>query len=292
MDYVFCILGTDYITFDGINIQENAANTTTTQQMEWGYAVLKASATDGSQNVTIKNCSISLNKSNTATYAIYSNNHTNLSTTQLTVTAASGGNSNNKFFGLTMSNVYHGIYLYGFADGTVPYLYYDQGNEIGKDGANTLTSYGGGTATSYGIYSLYQNNLKIANTSFLGTITSTTGACYGIYMSTMVNSNLDIYNNTVTLTYNGTGAFYAMYSLAGASGTSNTTNIYNNTVTGCTAPNATSGTWYGIYMYGGMTANFYNNSVTNNTYGSGTATATGSIYGIYHYSSPTAAGTP
>jgi hypothetical protein len=291
MDYVFCILGTDYITFDGINTQENAANTTTTQQMEWGYAVLKASATDGSQNVTIKNCSISLNKSNTATYAIYSNNHTNLSTTQLTVTAASGGNSNNKFFGLTMSNVYHGIYLYGFADGTVPYLYYDQGNEIGKDGANTLTSYGGGTATSYGIYSLYQNNLKIANTSFLGTITSTTGACYGIYMSTMVNSNLDIYNNTVTLTYNGTGAFYAMYSLAGASGTSNTTNIYNNTVTGCTAPNATSGTWYGIYMYGGMTANFYNNSVTNNTYGSGTATATGSIYGIYHYSSPTAAGT-
>jgi hypothetical protein len=132
MDYVFCILGTDYITFDGINIQENAANTTTTQQMEWGYAVLKASATDGSQNVTIKNCSISLNKSNTATYAIYSNNHTNLSTTQLTVTAASGGNSNNKFFGLTMSNVYHGIYLYGFADGTVPYLYYDQGNEIGR----------------------------------------------------------------------------------------------------------------------------------------------------------------
>ncbi|MDO9511894.1 MAG: hypothetical protein Q7J34_09055, partial [Bacteroidales bacterium] len=290
MDYVFCVLGTDYITFDGISIQENAANTTTTQQMEWGYAVLKASDTDGSQNITIKNCGISLNQTNTATYGIYSNNHTNVLTTQLVIATAGGTNSNNKFFGNTFTNVYGGIYLYGRAD-ALPYTYYDQGNEIGKDGANTFTSYGGGSATAYGIYAIYQNDFKIANNNFLGTIANTTGAAYAIYLSTMVNSNLDIYNNTITQVYNGTGAFYGIYSLAGASGTSNITNIYNNVVTACTSPNATSGAWYGIYMYGGMTANFYNNSVTNNIHGSATATATGSNYGMYFYSSPTNAGT-
>ncbi|MBE0649110.1 MAG: T9SS type A sorting domain-containing protein [Bacteroidales bacterium] len=289
MDNIFCFLGTDYITFDGIDIQENAANTTTTQQMERGYAVLKASATDGSQHVTIKNCAISLNKANTATYGIYSNNITNISTTALTVTALSGTNSYNKFYSNTFTNVYNGIYLYGYAAAS-PYDYYDQGNEIGKDGANTLTSYGGGTATSYGIYGYYQNDLTIANTSFLGTITSTSGACYGMYLGTMVNSSLDIYSNTITLTYNGTGSFYGIYCLSGASGTSNTTNIYNNSVTGCSLPNATSGTFYGLYMYGGMFSNFYNNSVTNNSYGGGTTTATGSMYGIYHYCSPSSPG--
>lgn len=61
-DYGFCVTGTDYITFDGINIQENSGNTTGTTKMEWGYAILKLSAADGTQNVTIKNCAITLNK--------------------------------------------------------------------------------------------------------------------------------------------------------------------------------------------------------------------------------------
>lgn len=292
MDNVFCVLGTDYITFDGINIQENPANTTTTTQMERGYAVLKASATNGSQFVTIKNCNISLAQSHTATYGIYSNNITNVSTTQLSIASSDGTNSNNKFYSNTFSNIYNGIYLYGFADGTAPYAFYDQNNEVGKDGGNTFTSLGGGSSTAYCFYSLYQNNLRLANNSFLGTVgtSASSGAFYCVYMSTMNNANLDVYNNIITVTYNGTGAFYGMYSLAGGSGTSNTTNIYNNQVTNCNIPNATSAAFYGMYMYGGLNSNFYNNSVTNNTYGSSTATATGSIYGIYHYCSPTGTG--
>ncbi|HPM93106.1 MAG TPA: hypothetical protein PKZ74_09875, partial [Bacteroidales bacterium] len=76
MDYIICLSGADYVTFDGINVQENAANTTSAMQMEWAYAVLKASVDNGSQNNTIKNCAISLNSDNTASYAVYSNNHT------------------------------------------------------------------------------------------------------------------------------------------------------------------------------------------------------------------------
>ncbi|MDP4282386.1 MAG: hypothetical protein Q8867_09590, partial [Bacteroidota bacterium] len=57
-DYVICLAGSDYVTFDGINIVENPLNTTATQMMERGFALLKNSGTDGCQYVTIKNCTI------------------------------------------------------------------------------------------------------------------------------------------------------------------------------------------------------------------------------------------
>jgi len=45
---------TDNVTFDGIDIQENAANVTTTTQMEWGYSLLKNSATMEVKIVSLK----------------------------------------------------------------------------------------------------------------------------------------------------------------------------------------------------------------------------------------------
>ncbi len=289
-DGVIKIEGADYITFDGIDIQENGANTT--YLTDWAYAILKSSGTNGAQHITIKNCNISLDKSNTSSKGIYSHNHNATSTTTFTVTDAAGTNAYNKIDNVNFSNVYGGIYMYGFADAT-PYAFYDQNNEIGVTMGNNWTNFGGGTTTAYGLYSAYQNNLIIANNNFTGTIgtSASSGALYCIYLSTGVNSSLDIYNNTISVTFNGTGTFYGMYSLMGASGTSNVTNIYNNTVTGCSVPNATSGAFYGMYTYGGMTASWYNNSITNNNLGSGTTTATGSFYGLYTYTSPTSAGT-
>lgn len=291
-DYVFCITGTDYLTFDGINVQENTGNVTTTTQMEWGYAILKASATDGSQNVTIKNCAISLNKANTATYAIYSNNVTIAApTTQLTVTATAGANSNNKFYNNTISNVYGGIYMYGFADGTAPYTYYDQGNDIGSVTGNTISNFAGGSTTAYGIYIAYQNALLLANTGINGG-TAQTGAIYGIYLATSTNASGSIYANTITLTSGGTtGYMYGLYNSGfGTSGTSNTLNIYGNTVQNCTYPTITSAYFYGIYnVASAFTINFYNNSVSNNIIdGSGymylcyTTSATGGTANVYN----------
>ena len=90
MDAIITFAGVQYVTFNGIDVYESAGNTTATTQMEWGYAVLKNSATQGSQNITIQNCTISLNNTNVATWGIYSNNHTSASITALTVTAATG----------------------------------------------------------------------------------------------------------------------------------------------------------------------------------------------------------
>src|SRR4030095_12558492 len=101
--------GADYITFDGIDLQENPANVTATTQMEWGYALVKPSGTDGCQNVTIKNCTISLNKTNINSVGIYSHNHLPTSTTTFIISATSGANSNNSFQSNNISNTYIGI---------------------------------------------------------------------------------------------------------------------------------------------------------------------------------------
>jgi trimeric autotransporter adhesin len=286
-DYIFCISGTDYITFDGINVQENAANTTTTTQAEWGYAILKASATDGSQNVSIKNCSISLNKTNTATYGIYSNNVTIAApTTQLTVTAVTGQNSNNKFYGNAFSNTYGGIYIYGYADGVSPYTYYDQGNDIGSVTGNTFTDFGGGAPTCYQVYMAYQNGFKIANCNINGGA-GNTGSTYGIYGATAYNANGSIYSNTVQISNTATtGYIYGIYNAGlGTSGTSNTLNIYGNTIQNCTQPTSTTSYFYGIYnAASAFTINLYNNTVSNNVFG-------GSYYMYFMYTTSATGGT-
>jgi len=291
MDYVICLWGADYVTFDGIDIQENVTNTTSAEQMEWAYAILKVSVTDGSQNNTIKNCDITLNPANTSSRAIYSNNHTTTSTTQLVITDISGTNSNNKFYGLNVSNCYHAFYIYGRADAS-PYTYYDQNNELGVDGANTINGLGGSSTSSYGLYCYYQNGVKIANNTYTGTSNQTTGSQYVMYISTGTRSNVDIYNNTVSMTALGTGTFYALYCSQGSSGIDNTVNVYNNNIINNSLPNKGSGTVYMCYVStGAVTANFYGNNISNNTIGSNSATSTGSIYYARFSSSPSSAGT-
>ena len=59
----------------------------------------------------------------------------------------------------------------GYNHETAPYNFYDQNNEIGLEGGNIITNVAGGKDPGYGIYTIYQNNLKIANNN----ITSTMG---------------------------------------------------------------------------------------------------------------------
>ncbi len=63
--------------------------------MEWGYALVKANSTapfDGCQNVTIKNCTITLNKADINSVCIYCGVNTATSATQLTYYCAYGCN--------------------------------------------------------------------------------------------------------------------------------------------------------------------------------------------------------
>lgn len=285
LDAIIAIAGCDYVSFDGIDLSENPVNASATTRMEWGYAILKASATEGSQNITIKNSTITLNKNNSASTGIYSNNHTTSDITQLDITSTTGANSYLKIYNNTIANCYFGIYLSGYNDTNAPYSFYDQNNEIGEDGANFITNVGGGTVVAYGLFTKYQNNLKVAN----NTITSTTvssGApyLYGIYMTTANNASFDFYGNTVSIQYTpndpwGNSSFYAVYCDMGAEGTTNIANVYDNTVTNCSYPTSGgSATSRFIYLRNlGVTANVYGNVVSNNTIGGPTATTAGEI---------------
>jgi hypothetical protein len=291
-DGIIVISGGDYITFDKIDLQENPGNSGTNLH-EWGYALVKASATDGAQNNVIKNCTITLNKANLVSVAIYGGNHLATSTTALAVTAMSGTNSNNKIFSNTISNTYIGISMTGFADAAVPPVYFDQNNEIGKDGGNGLSNFGGAGSTIYGIYAGYQNGLKVSNNTISGPVTYTgSGSCYMIYTTNGNYSNLDIYGNTISVQFAATtGSFYAIYSGMGHSGTGNTVNVYNNTITNCTHSGSTSGSMFLLYHIATcFTLNIYGNQITNNTLGSATVTATGSFAGMYTFGASTISG--
>ena len=127
MDRMIALIGSDFVTFNAIDLQEAASNTDATTTMEYGYGLFKASATDGASNNTISNCVITLNRVNTTAPttgpAFQGSNGIALLVcaqllmqTTITVTATSGASSNNKFYSNTIQNVNNGICMSGFAD--------------------------------------------------------------------------------------------------------------------------------------------------------------------------------
>ncbi|MBF9222578.1 Ig-like domain-containing protein [Hymenobacter ruricola] len=295
LDAIFTLQGADYVTFDGLTLVDPAANATTTTRMEWGFALLKTSTpVDGCQNVVIRNCAITLQKG-TATSGIYSNNHTPASTSQLVPTTAAGTNSNNKFYGNTISGVNNGVYVNGYAASS-PYLYYDQNNEVGSvvsgtaPTGNTISDFGT-TSTAYGVYSVSQNGMKVqGNTLSSTTAATTTGptsTLYGIYLGT--GGGADALGNTLNLNSNATGSStYGIYNGSGANGLNGaaaTVNVANNSLSASSLLNS-SGSLYGIYNGSSVpTLNVSGNTISNvNRTGS-----TAFNYLVYISTSPTTA---
>ncbi|MCX6269410.1 MAG: T9SS type A sorting domain-containing protein [Bacteroidetes bacterium] len=196
-DYGFCISGGDYITFSGIDVDASAA-TTTANAIEFGYLVRNVSATNGAQYNTIKNCAVTLNKNFVATTAsgcIYSS----VSSTQggVTPTNATGANSYNKFYNLTLQNAQTGLYLYGNTS------YPDLAIEVGVAGAgcqmaqNIITNMGGvyTFGSAYGVYTYGLSGAKIFNNKITG-ISSNQAPAAGIMLASFAGT-CDVYNNEV-----------------------------------------------------------------------------------------------
>jgi len=270
-DAIIMITGGDYITFDGINLTENAANLDATTKMEAGYALVKASKTEpvnGCQYITIRNCTISLSKyatgtTNTTT-GIYSGNHVTTDLVNISFTESGDAVNNCKFYNNTISNVTYGMRILG---GNVALNIYDQNNEIGVDGVNTITDF-----TFYGINTRYQRDLKVANNSIF-TAAIPVSSLYGIYTQNAAGGS-DTYNNTVTL--QPSGGNFAINGIMLATGEAGySANIYGNVVQNCTNVATTSQGFNGISNNGSAsTLNFYSNKVTNITF-PGTGAFTG-----------------
>lgn len=270
-DAILTISGADYITFDGIDIATNSSFTGN-GKYEYGYLLRKANAVNASKNVTIKNATITLDKP-IYSFGIYVSNLIPDGSAAI-VSDPRGRSESIKIFNNTISNVYGGINVTGSSEG------FDQNIEIGVDGGNTITDFGGGATTTYGIYTIYQDALKIANNRITSAASGHTTTLYGILTSTAVNANADIYGNTITITGKGTTAIiYGISNTAGGTGTNNTVNIYKNTITGLTYTTATTGSEYLIHnSASAYNLNIYGNNLNNNSLAT---TTTGTFYGIF-----------
>ena len=265
-DGIWALSGIDYVTIDGINLADgNAANPAT---MEYGYGLFRRTNTDGAQNNTIKNCTITLNKLNNATPAgampggsagimIINSISTDATNPAYGAGGTSGANSNNKFYTNTIQNCNYGIYATGFAatnTGTTP-ADGDFGNDIGGASASTgniIINFGGG-ATINASAGVTMNNQWGSNASF-NTINNNNGsgtnhagiALRGIYGQAGVSANVTINNNNITINGGGNIACYGIDNGIGSTAASNTVNINNNTVTGGNTL-STSQTYFAVY---------------------------------------------
>lgn len=288
LDGIIVIAGGDYFTFDGIDLNEKASNADQTTRMEFGYELVKASSTapvNGCQNITIKNCNITLNVVLTATTfttatGIYASNHTATSAVNIsTIASATDISANCKFYNNNISNVTNGIRVWGWNSASAPYDLYDQNYEIGVEGANTITNF-----TDMAINPRYQKGLKVANNIMSNTTSKPTGNIYGVYVQNA--ANCDAYNNTVTMQLtSGNMSINGLNVHAGETGF--TGSIYGNVVQNCTNITATSGAFNGISNAGNPTTLYmHSNKVINNTYpgtGSFTGITSGSVPNLVMY---------
>ncbi|MFZ1453280.1 MAG: PKD-like domain-containing protein, partial [Ferruginibacter sp.] len=284
VDGIVSLNGSDYVTFDGIDLIDN--NASGDAMMEYGYGFFKASATDGCQNNTIRNSVITMNKANNVdgttnifgpgSKGIYSGNVTISDMITDLVIATAGGRSNgNTFTGNTVENCYMGIYIRGYGDGISPYANLDQNNAIGGNApglGNIIRNFAAGAFTSFGIQTFNQHNLLIQynNVNNLAGGGSVAAALIGGISATgsftINNSNYDIRNNTITLGQ-GTNTSQTSGINIGAAGGTGTINIADNILTGCT--NTSGATGGAVFLTvvsnaAGATVNITNNTYSNN----------------------------
>jgi hypothetical protein len=295
-DGIWRLVGSDYITIDGIDVRDNSANTTNPSTMEYGYALYKASTSNGCQYVTIKNCVITLNNINNATgtapmvdgsTGIIVMNALPAAATTVVTPIAGGANSNNKFYTNTIQNCNTGIALIGYAAAS-PFSLADANNDVGGSSlsnGNTIINYGGAAGApnaAAAIRTLAQYGINIS----YNTINNNNGAgtnhpaiLRGIYNNTATSANATITYNTITIKGGGTTQnISAIENASGSTAAGNTINISNNTITNSTYTTATTGGFYGIYNSGTpATLTISSNTISNN---SSSATTTGFLFGI------------
>ena len=303
-DAIFKLIGANWVTIQNFTMQENPANTVTaaaTNNMtEWGVALLHASVTQGSQNNTIQNNTISLNRTYSNSFGVYANNRhsaTNVTTVEDVTNNTTGPQSGNKVYANAISNVNMGIAFLGSA--TAANM--DVGTDIGGASAatgNMLTNWGGAAAatafvsnatTSYCVFANHEVGVNLSYNTATSAAVNFNGTFLGFYVEygttapTGAFTN-NVTNNTVTMTNSFASATATQMhiirhsSAAGANGSA-TANISNNHVANCaiTGAGANALTLFGVLN----TAGFGTVNMDSNTVDGTTSTATtGGIVGV------------
>lgn len=213
-DGVFWLIGSDYVTIDGLDIFD--PNTTNPATMEFGYGFYKTGTTNGCQYNTIKNCVITLNRINNA----YSSNsfiapgsrgidlsscHYQGNVNAGAPTSSSGENSFNKFYGNVIRNCNTGIALMAYSN--PGFVYVDHKNDVGgllASTGNTVVNFGGPSGGGYanGILANGQTSLNISFNSINnnnGSGSNPLMPTMGIALDQAVFGEYSITNNTIAI---------------------------------------------------------------------------------------------
>ena len=296
-DSIFKLIGADWVTIQGFTMQENAANTSTaggSQNMtEWGVALLYATTTNGAQNNTIQNNTITLNRTYQNTFGIYANatHSATAVTTSATATGTAGGNSGLKIYSNNISNVNNGIVVVG------PTAAADNNNGVDIGGAsaataNTITNFGTtGTFSAYAnvpttnVNGILVRNSTTVNISF-NTVTSsvggtTVGALNGIHIPASSNAPTiaftnNIISNNISLqsgVAGATGAINGINSPSGSASATSTINIDSNNFNTFGHTVAASG----VISFITNASTYLNSSIDGNTFTNLSVNTTGNV---------------
>jgi hypothetical protein len=273
-DAIFKLIGVDYVTIDGLNIQDSASNTTEATLNERGIGFYNLSTTDGCQYNTIKNNTITFLKAIfNVSYGI-SFTHYSAAAVAQNPTSVDGTHSYNKIYSNTVINATEAaVRLSGFSSAT----FYDIGNDIGGSSASTANTFqmlgagddGFADLNTAGIQGLYQNTL---NASYNNISYTNNGfdKC-GVRLVSIASSSATVNNNTINIPGGSPYTGYTNY-MAGIYNTGATSSLVanNNKITiGTVAGNSTTTLTYGIYQggTGAFTAQKNTISIGTTTYG-------------------------
>lgn len=236
-DAVFKIIGGDYITIQNFTMQENAGNSVNTlasnTMTEFGVAVFAATATNGAQYNTIQNNTITLSSGYQNAIGVFSTSSSSSTNGTLVATSTAGTNSNNKFYGNTISGVAYGMYFICPANTA---SLFETGIDIGGTSSatgNTIT-FGNATQANFtwtnfngsapaGIYfrnggvgcnvsynSITSNDLQYLQTNGLGGIVSAGTAPTGVSYASVRNNNVIVLSTKATFIINGIDFGYGL----------------------------------------------------------------------------------
>ena len=300
-DAVFKLIGADYITLQNFIMQENATNIVSAlvsnTRTEFGVGLFYESTTNGSQNNTIQNNIISLDRLYQNSFGIYSNTcHTFTNgTTEVNITAENGANSNNKFYGNTISNVNSGVTLLG---STIP-TYMEENNEIGGTTTalgNTITNWGSNVASDaglinnfsgiQGIYVNHQRGSIVSNNVVISANAGNISSFKGIFQNYSSSAPTGTFTNTINnnqITLNAITASTFQHITISNGVSAATINVTNNIMLNSSITGAST-TMFGVISnssYG--TININNNTIKGWTSTATTGGFTGFIHGSINF---------
>lgn len=264
-DGIFKIIGEDWVTINGIDLEDSSTSLSNTVLMEWGYALLNSSPADGCKRVVITNSTIRLSKNQreTGSLAVGTSGSKGIvmstilpnDITPLTLTSTLGSHDSCLFSNLTIQRCQSGITIAGFNDLNAPFALLNQRDSIVNC---RITNFGTTDAITpqgcHGIRIWETNNAfirgNIVDNRADGGIANNAQVLGIAVNPTFANNNVStrIQNNVVRLGHTaGIGGVVVAGIYSACGGGLSRVEITDNKVWRSTGTVSALATWYGIW---------------------------------------------